>query len=43
MFEAAASAVIEGQACRIQSVRPLDIGDGAYAWQLLCDAPLDEV
>lgn len=41
MFETAAGALISGQICRIQSVRPLDIGDGVYAWQLLCDAPLD--
>lgn len=41
MLEAAAGVLLEGQICRIQSVRTLDIGAGAYAWQLLCDAPLD--
>lgn len=41
MLETAAGALISGQICRIQSVQPLDIGEGAYAWQLLCDAPLD--
>lgn len=41
MFEAAAGVLVEGQICRIQAAQSLDIGDGAYAWQLLCDAPLD--
>jgi hypothetical protein len=41
MFEAAAGALIGGQLCRILSFEPLDVGDGPFAWRLLCDAPLD--
>jgi hypothetical protein len=41
MFEAAAGLVIGGQICRIRSIKPLDAGNESYAWQLLCDAPLD--
>lgn len=41
MLEAAAGALIGGQICRIRSFRPLDVGEEAYAWQLLCDAPLE--
>jgi hypothetical protein len=41
MFEAAAGMVIAGQVCRIRSIKPLDAGDETYAWQLLCDAPLE--
>jgi hypothetical protein len=41
MFEAAAGMVIGGQVCRIRSIKPLDSGDETYAWQLLCDAPLE--
>lgn len=41
MFEAAAGLVINGQICRIRSIKPLDAGDETYAWQLLCDAPLE--
>lgn len=40
VFEAAAGLLINGEICRIHSVRPLDTGDSVYAWQLLCDAPL---
>lgn len=41
MFEAAAGLVISGQICRIRSIKPLEVGDEKYAWQLLCDAPLE--
>lgn len=41
MFEAAAGVVIAGQICRIRSIKPLAAGDDVYAWQLLCDAPLE--
>ena len=41
MYEAAAGLVIGGQVCRIRSIKPLDAGDETYAWQLLCDAPLE--
>jgi len=40
-LEAAAGLVIGGQLCRIRSIRPLRAGDEIYAWQLLCDAPLE--
>lgn len=43
MFEAAAGLVIGGQICRIRSIKPLDAGDETYAWQLLCDAPLEAI
>lgn len=43
VFDSAAGVLIGGQVCRIQEARPLDLGSGEYAWQLLCDAPLDEV
>lgn len=41
VFESAAGMLIGGQICRIRSIRPLDAGDETYAWQLLCDAPLE--
>ena len=41
MFEAAAGLLINGEICRIHSIRPLDAGDEVYGWQLLCDAPLE--
>lgn len=41
MFEAAAGILIAGQICRIRSIKPLAAGDEIYAWQLLCDAPLE--
>lgn len=41
VFESAAGVVIGGQICRIHSIRPLDAGEETYAWQLLCDAPLE--
>jgi hypothetical protein len=41
VFESAAGVVISGEICRIRSIRPLDAGDETYAWQLLCDAPLE--
>lgn len=41
VFETAAGLVIGGQVCRIKSVKPLETGDETYAWQLLCDAPLE--
>lgn len=41
VFDAAAGMRIGNQVCRIQQARPLDLGSGEYAWQLLCDAPLD--
>ncbi len=41
VFDSAAGLFISGQICRIHDVRPLDLGSGEYAWQLLCDAPLD--
>ena len=41
MFEAAAGLLIGGQICRIRSIKPLDAGEETYAWQLLCDAPLE--
>jgi len=41
MFEAAAGVVVGGQICRIRSIKPLDNGAETYAWQLLCDAPLE--
>jgi hypothetical protein len=40
-FEGAAGLLIGGQICRIRGIKPLEAGDEAYAWQLLCDAPLD--
>jgi hypothetical protein len=42
-FEAAAGLLIGAQICRIRSIKPLEAGDEAYAWQLVCDAPLDVV
>lgn len=41
VFESAAGLVIGGQICRIRSIWPLDNSDETYAWQLLCDAPLE--
>ena len=41
MFEAATGLLIGGQICRIRSIKPLDAGDGTYAWELLCDAPME--
>ena len=41
MFEAASGLLINEQICRIHTIRPLDLGDEVYAWQLVCDAPLD--
>jgi hypothetical protein len=41
VFESASGVVIGRQICRIRSIRPLDTGDETYAWQLLCDAPLE--
>ena len=41
VFESAAGLVIRGQICRIRSIWPLDNSDQTYAWQLLCDAPLE--
>lgn len=41
MFAAAAGLVISGEICRIRSFKPLDAGEETYAWQLLCDAPLE--
>lgn len=41
MFEAAAGLVIGAEICRIRSIKPLEAGDETYAWQLLCDAPLE--
>ncbi len=41
VFDSAAGLLINGQICRVHSVQPLDLGSGEYAWQLLCDAPLD--
>lgn len=41
MFETAAGILMQNKICRIQSIRALDIGSGAYAWELVCDAPLD--
>jgi hypothetical protein len=41
MFESAAGVLVGGQSCRIRSFAPLDVGDGPFAWRLLCDAPLD--
>ncbi len=41
VFESAAGLVIRGQICRIRSIWPLDNTDETYAWQLLCDAPLE--
>ncbi len=38
---AAAGVVIRNQLCRIRRFRPLDAGNETYAWQLLCDAPLE--
>lgn len=38
---AAAGVVIRNQLCRIRRFRPLDTGNETYAWQLLCDAPLE--
>lgn len=38
---AAAGLVIRNQLCRIRRFRPLDTGNETYAWQLLCDAPLE--
>jgi hypothetical protein len=43
VFDAAAGLLVAGQVCRIHEARPLDLGDGEYAWQLLCDAPLDAI
>ena len=41
MFEAAAGLLIDGQICRIRGIKHLEIGNETYAWQLLCDAPLE--
>ena len=41
MVEAATGLVIGAEICRIRSIRPLEAGDETYAWQLLCDAPLE--
>ena len=41
VFDGAAGLLIGNQVCRIQEASPLDLGSGEYAWQLLCDAPLD--
>lgn len=41
MFEAATGLLIAGQICRIRSFKPLNTGEEIYAWQLLCDAPLE--
>jgi hypothetical protein len=41
VFESAAGILIGGEICRIRSIRPLQAGDEIYAWQLLCDAPLE--
>jgi len=41
MFEAATGLLIAGQICRIRSFKPLSTGEETYAWQLLCDAPLE--
>jgi len=41
MFEVAAGLLVSGQICRIRSIKPLDAGDETYAWQLMCDAPLE--
>ena len=41
VFESAAGLLIAGQICRIRSIRSLDADDETYAWQLLCDAPLE--
>jgi hypothetical protein len=41
VFESAAGLLVAGQICRIRSIRSLDAGDEIYAWQLLCDAPLE--
>jgi hypothetical protein len=38
---AAAGLVIRNQLCRIRRFRPLDTGHETYAWQLLCDTPLE--
>jgi hypothetical protein len=40
-LEAAAGALISGELCRIRSIKPAQIDGATYAWQLLCDAPLD--
>ena len=40
-IESAAGILIGGGICRIRSIRPLQAGDEIYAWQLLCDAPLE--
>jgi hypothetical protein len=40
-FEAAAGLLIGGQICRIRGIKPLEAGEEPYAWQLICDAPLD--
>jgi hypothetical protein len=41
VFESASGILIGGEICRIRSIRPLNAGDETYAWQLLCDAPLE--
>jgi hypothetical protein len=41
MFEAAAGLLIGGHICRIAGIKPLDSGGATYAWQLLCDAPVE--
>jgi hypothetical protein len=41
MFEAAAGLLISSMICRIVSVKPLQHAAEVYAWQLLCDAPLE--
>jgi hypothetical protein len=41
MFEAAAGLVIGAEICRIRTIKPLEAGEETYAWQLLCDAPLE--
>jgi len=41
MFEAAAGVLLSGQICRIRSIQPVEAGGAPFAWQLLCDAPLE--
>lgn len=41
MFEAAAGLVMSGQICRIVSFKTMTCGDEVFAWELLCDAPLE--
>ena len=41
MFEGATGLLIAGQICRVRSLKPLSTGGETYAWQLICDAPLE--